>query len=551
MLGRLLSLQLREQFALSVFRYNWKRNRKAAWRSIGMGALAAYGFLVILAMVLLYCYFMFSAAAAPGMAAGMLAALMAAAQLTSLFTLMRTLPGYLASAKDLQFLRAMPIPHRTLFAAKLLQAMLFPVALSVLLLGSGAVMYAVFQGGGLAFLLKALVVIPLAPCVPAAVAGALSLLVLRFSAGARRSESWTTVLWVIMIAVMVLSSSFISASMNTMLDGTPEQTAQFLQGIDSITSAVGRSYPVAMWAAQALSRPGAGALPALLLYLAVSLGALFLLIAMGTRLFARSAEQTTAPRRSPARAAARPQGVRSPFAAILLREWRLLVRTPAYAVNGLTSVIMGPLLLVSMAMSMTAARSDPGAAQAFAMFSQSSVGVWIVAALNAFIGSINPAVATAVTREGQSFWISKLVPVPYRTQAAAKLSVGMLIAAAGCVIASAGCLLVLSLPLDAVCLGLALSLLFVYPITALGLLVDIGRPNFNWPNETAAIKRSINVFYQMLFGWLGMGILAVPAVLVPGALKFPALFVLMGAACVATFLLFPRAAERRYARLNG
>ena len=118
--------------------------------------------------------------------------------------------------------------------------------------------------------------------------------------------------------------------------------------------------------------------------------------------------------------------------------------------------------------------------------------------------------APSISLEGKTLWLAKSLPVSPQALLRAKLRMQVLLAvppmlllsgAAAAVLRTRGLLLVLTLLLPA---------LYCVLIGLVGLTLNLRFPNFDWINETQAVKSGASVLLTML---IGMGAAAAPVIL--------------------------------------
>ncbi len=136
----------------------------------------------------------------------------------------------------------------------------------------------------------------------------------------------------------------------------------------------------------------------------------------------------------------------------------------------------------------------------------------VAAAVMAFGSMVNPAVATAISREGGRWPFALTLPVRQRTRFAAKLLVGEEINLV-CGILLAGVVwFIVRLNLLWLLAGLVLSQIIGLAAAAAALWVDATRPQLKWNSEMEAIKKNFNQVFGMLIWFVFLGLCAIPAI---------------------------------------
>ena len=129
------------------------------------------------------------------------------------------------------------------------------------------------------------------------------------------------------------------------------------------------------------------------------------------------------------------------------------------------------------------------------------------------VGSmVNPAVSTAISREGGRWPFALTLPVQQKTRFLAKLMVGVEInLVCSALLAVVAWVLVRINPLWL--LGaLALSWLVSIASGAISLWVDAVRPQLTWASEMEAIKKNFNQVFGMLLWVVLVALCVIPAV---------------------------------------
>jgi ABC-2 type transport system permease protein len=170
-----------------------------------------------------------------------------------------------------------------------------------------------------------------------------------------------------------------------------------------------------------------------------------------------------------------------------------------------------------------------------------------------FLNSIANVGATAVSREGRHFWISRSLPVAPRVQAQAKLLHSLIFSTINIVmvLGAMAYLRILS-PLTAVYVVICGYLSSVATGYA-AIMVDLIRPNLKWTDPQQAMKGNYNVLFGMLFNWVLIGVTAALGALLYAyarPLLMPVLIVLFGVMAVLMWPAVGAMADRRYLEIE-
>lgn len=345
-------------------------------------------------------------------------------------------------------------------------------------------------------------------------------------------------------------------------EASAEALAAFFTSPNSLLYRFGAVFPPSIWATKAIAAGFTGeGLANLALLLGVSIAVFAGMIVVAEKLFYRGViglGETTGKRRrlTSGEMSRRVTSGRRAFAAIFGREWKIMNRTPIFLLNGVLVSVFVPALFVIMA---TFDRGTGGAgrggdpmALVRVMLAANPIVVILGSALFMTIcGSINGTASSTFSREGRQFWISRVVPVAPREQAAAKFLHSYLVALLGTVTASVVAAVFLHLKPAHLGPAFVLSMAAGALLTAVGMMIDLARPLLDWTNPQKAIKQNLNVLLGLLadIGILTAMYFGVRALIktgLPTAAVLGIVFVGLAALAAVSYAALLKFADRRY-----
>ena len=193
--------------------------------------------------------------------------------------------------------------------------------------------------------------------------------------------------------------------------------------------------------------------------------------------------------------------LRSPRAALLNHELRRLWASPAYLLNG----ALGSFFTLAAAVYLLLKGGSLTSSEEWAMLKDFFQPL-IVAGL-CYMASLVFLTAPSISLEGKYLWLPKSLPVSAWTVLETKLKLHMLIALPPLVLVSLAAALTLGYEGQLKALVLILPTLFGVFSGLLGLFENLRHPNFNWINETQAVKSGASVLLTM---FIGMGLVLLP-----------------------------------------
>lgn len=460
-------------------------------------------------------------------------------------------------SKDITMLIPMPLRPGEIVLSKFISIMIGEYLTMLPVVLPAVAIYGIFSDVSWTFLPFALVIFLLLPVPPLVLSSLFSIVLMRVTNLRRNRDLWRVLGGLIGLGFGLGINYFVrigtrSGNFNPQSGQMVELTGQMRQMFESLS----KYFPTTAWATNAL-REGAPAFGfgSFVLFVAISLAALAGMVWVAETLFyggAVGGDETRTSGRKLTRTelAKETAQTRTPVWAMFIKEFKLLNRTPSFLMQALVPLIVMPFFVImpmlqekeiGKLMSQVAANSSSPLVPA--------IGLGIVL----FMSSMSGLSATAISREGKHFWISRSLPVAPRTQVHAKLLHSMVFTVIN-VVMVLGVLAYFKVLLPLTFLYVLIGGLLAGGAMGYGgLIVDLLRPNLKWTDPQQAMKGNYNVLFGMLFIWLMMGIVAIVTWLL---YKFAPILIMPGIILIfalETFLFGKAAgalADKRYVEIE-
>ncbi len=202
--------------------------------------------------------------------------------------------------------------------------------------------------------------------------------------------------------------------------------------------------------------------------------------------------------------------------AYTVKELKTIFRTPAFILNGVINSFLYPAFIsaaVIVPLISMSELSEIGMAKIDILVAMIEIGTLLLAMV--FGVSINNSALISISREGQSFFIMKTIPVPYKTQLKAKRNASLIICETSAMLYSLVIGIIFSVFLNAsylyIPLIIVIAFLFTIVIVDLQMIFAVNKPNLAWESDAQLNKADSGaVLYVMIIALL----LAVVAVAV-------------------------------------
>jgi len=552
----LLITSLNVNFGISALRYRFTKEKNRIWEPILIGLSIILGGGSVIALYTVFLQGVYKGGQmlnSPELV--LLIAILACQFMVFIFGIFYVISAFYFS-NDIDLLVPLPLKPYHILASKFIIIMVneYLVAWPVLL--PAIIIYGTRMRPGLMYWLKSLLVLLLTPVIPLVLVSIFVLILMRVVSIRKNRD--------VMVVLGSLLGLLLGLTINYFAQKLPEgNSQQFIQDMivarADVIKLIGQRVPPSTWATYGLAMQTLEGWMYFILYLLISLTLFGLLMWLGNLFFYKgllAGQEVNRGRKklSAQSINAQLEKASSPVIALFLKEWKLFLRTPVYAMNGLAGMIMVPFLIlmpfIARAEEMKALLTQIRQPQ-FAM--QVTLGS---AGLVLFASSINIVACTSISREGKTFWISKMIPVPARQQVTAKLLHSMAISGIGVVVTTAVIGIALKLSIIRMFTIFILCLLGNVLLNALNLLIDLLHPRLEWDNPQEAVKQNLNGLFSILFT---LAVLALSAILTALLVQLrasewiihAALGLTMGFLAIPTLAILYTLAESQYRRLEA
>lgn len=463
-------------------------------------------------------------------------------------------------SRDSLVLAALPVPDGILASARIAVLMLGEYATMALILVPAMAVWGIKSNAAAAYWISSMVVFLLSPVVPLAISAIAAMLIMAF-VNVRRNR--TLLMFIGTLLFFGAYFWFQYWAIRQVPGGEPDLAAMLMSSSDALTRMIGRRFPPAIWAAQALAHAGSPVgYRNLAATIGISAASAGIMIAVSSRLLragmASAASESRGRSQLESRLTDRLWVRRSPEAAIAIRDMWVLFRTPSFALNALANTLLLPGLLAVWFMaggSGNPLNEIPG----FDLITSSGefepIRAMVMAAMLTWQAGMNMVGASAFSREGAHFWVGRGLPLSTGKIVRGKVRFAMIFNAVAAIPMVAVMQFILRLSPPMFWLAMATAAAGTVWATLFGMAIDAFRPYLTWNHPQRAMKNSLNGIAATLavtgavagMGWLigrglDMGMDGVMLLGLSGA-------VLVAMAMISACLLHA-AAERTYSSIE-
>ena len=412
------------------------------------------------------------------------------------------IPSVYYFSKDIDHLLVLPIKPEVILTSKLAVCIVYEYLFAAAVLVPMYISFILQIGFSFLSFLCFLIIFFTLPIYPLVLSSVLTMVIMRFVPFFNNRDRFNLIGGIIVVAA-ALGLSFWMQTMET--EDMSAVLMALMDGNNSLMQFGTMLFPFVPSAALSCFH---GDLLQLLLYLGITAISLVVFLICGKLLYFKGAiggSETSHSRHTFDQKQLSESRHHSVFRTYLIKEFKILFRTPVFFTNCVLTALLMPIILTVAVY--TSLQGMDLRAFITPQLLESIPNLWcyvlvISFLVGSFMGGINMISSTAISREGTNAYFMKFIPVPVETQAFAKAACGIIISAVSGWLLLIPLHLVLSYPIYLNLIFVVGSLVSVIMTNLFGILIDLLRPKLVWEQEAAAVKQNLNGVISILLSFL-------------------------------------------------
>ncbi|EOD01625.1 putative ABC transporter permease subunit [Caldisalinibacter kiritimatiensis] len=414
-------------------------------------------------------------------------------------------------SNDLNILIPLPLKPNKILIAKFVTLVvneymtIFPLILPVFTI------YGINASRGLLYWIYSILTFIVLPVIPLALSTILVMLFMKVT-NIKGKRDLIRIIGFVVMLVLIIGLQFGIQSMSNNVEEGQEQEyiAQIASQNDVLVKKMGTAFPPCVWASFTLiNSNNLNGLINLVLLIGVSVLAFYLMVLIGEKVFFEGiigGQETVTKKKKLSEKEFKKKTSKKnhPIIAIMMRDLRILIRTPIFMMNSIGSIIVIP---IAIAIPLVTSKEVANSLMRYYTVDNLPIINLAIVALIIFIATSGVA-STTFSREGRKFWISRIIPIKVDHFLLGKILSCLLVQLFAVVIMLGSASFVVELEISTILVVFILGLLGSIPVVEAGIFIDILRPLLDWDNPQKAMKQNLNVLFSLLLGILYLVLLA-------------------------------------------
>lgn len=383
-------------------------------------------------------------------------------------------------SKDIEVLMTFPLKAYQILGAKIAIVLMHQYLLEAFLILPTLIVFN-YRLYSIVFLVYSIIVYFIFPIIPIAVCSILSMLIMMF-----RKFIKSRIIFNIFCGVFITAFIFIIYIANININ---KNDLYFIMNSTShnykmLMSNITAVFPNARFAAYSLlnhkSIDGFFYLSILML---ASIGMVFIMLLTAKRVYFKSVIGINESKSIRKKVIKNKKIKQKPvFVAYVVKELRAILRTPAYFQNCILLGTIIPCIIFTILCKIVFKN----------YITLNSTFFIIGTSIIIFAAQLNEVCCTAISREGELFFIVNYIPVSFKTQILGKVMSGIIISFISEILFLISLIFIFKISIYMAVLILIVSTLGTIGFSFLGVLIDLKFPKFEWENEVSVVRNNFN-----------------------------------------------------------
>lgn len=400
-------------------------------------------------------------------------------------------------SKDLEYLLPLPISSLKIVLSKFNVIIISSYFLEIFTLAIPFTIYGIYMMQEAIFYIMTLVVFIFLPIIPSILSALISVILMRFT-NILKNKDAVQYITVIMAFAIVIGMQFLIMNNSEM---TEFMFANKLLEVDGIAKEISNYVIIAKQAFISLTQfEKAEHIKNAAFLIGESITVYLLAGILTAKTYINSATNITSVKK--VKNVNLDTSTKSIAKAYIDKERKMLFRTPAFFLNTVLPIFILPVVIILPFTNIEAVDSFEDLAPLITAISENMenpMGLAIIVCIQIFLYLFNYISVTSISRDGESAFVMKYLPIELNKQCRYKAMLGIvlniipLLVVLLCIkfIFCANTIFILEIML----IGFLLNVFINY----FGVLIDVLNPKLHWTTEYSVVKQNMNMLWDMLF----------------------------------------------------
>jgi ABC-2 type transport system permease protein len=410
-------------------------------------------------------------------------------------------------SSDIENLLPLPLKPSIILGSKFTVVLIYEYITEIIFLLPIMIIYGVMSNIGAIYYLYLAIVFFTLPIVPLVISSIISIVIMKFIPLTKNKDVFKTVSGILGLAIG-LGFNFIFQKLGSSTQNTEDMINIMMNGKNSLVGTSKTIFPNTKFAVNSMLYSGEiKGLFNIFIFLLINAVFILILLFIGEKIYFKGVigiSETSSKQRKLSKYEIKKNiKENSILRAYLIKELKILFRTPAYFMNCVVINFLFPIILFLPFLSQPDMMKELSKVRNLLNSSTlSGIVIAICFGVIMFISTSNPTASTAISREGKYIFTCKYIPISYKKQIISKVLSGVILNFIGLALLILTSSIILKPPFYLIIQITILSIIITFFTNFVGIFIDLMFPKLLWDNEQRAVKNNMNALISMILGFI-------------------------------------------------
>ncbi|SQB34061.1 putative ABC transporter permease subunit [Clostridium cochlearium] len=403
---------------------------------------------------------------------------------------------------DIENLIPLPLRSYEIIGSKLILIIIYEYITEIIFLLPVLIQYGIKINAGLVYYIYGAIIFLINPIVPTILCTILIMVIMRFSNLGKNKDRFKMISGVVALSIGIGINLFIQSI--TSRNQSKDQIENMIMTIKGkYVGVLSKIFPTTKSGVYSLiEHNNFKGFIYICLFLIITLLFLVAFIYIGEKLYLKGVvgiSETTSTRKAIEDADLhRYTKKRSVITSYVLKEIKVLLRTPIYFMNCILMNFLWPVFFIAP-IAMQGELSEITYEINAILQDIDGIKFVVIIAFSVvlFITATNGIAASSISREGQNLYFNKFVPLDVKNMFMAKIVTAVIIEFVSISFILLIISLIIKVPLIVIISIVIITIPAMFFSSLMGLIIDLYYPKLNWDNEQKAVKQNFNIIGNM------------------------------------------------------
>lgn len=412
--------------------------------------------------------------------------------------------AYFYFSKETEIFLPLPVRQRNIIISKFTVILVYEYIIDFLFLIPVFVINGINTEANILYYIVSLISLLIIPIAPLALSAIVMMLIMKYTNVKGKKDLIRVISMFVSIFIILGIQLIIQKQFTNIAPGQEQEfISKLLTDNKMLINKLGYTNPLAKWLGTSLMLENAGSIINFILFIISNILFFGLFVFTGEKIYLGGiigGNEVTSKKKQLTKNELdkKVSKINKPYISIFKTDWTILIKTPIYLLNCVSTVVIVPFILILMPIIGGTAGSLDILQELYEPYLQ-YVNFGTAGALMLF-AALNPTAVTTFSREGKCFWLSRIIPVSPKDQIIGRTLSPLLLQVILIIIILVGMNFIIPLKISTIIIGGVLGLAGTIPIILSGIFIDIQRPKLKWTNPQRAVKQNLNVLTAMAVG---------------------------------------------------